>query len=99
MVKFKAVRLCKQDAMSIVPTEAVRFDLVKAAELLEQKGYETTMQGPMLIARSADVEITLYTSGRMLISRVETKEKAAMVAELIYEAVEGSLEPLVARRP
>ncbi len=99
MVKFKAVRLCKQDAMSIVPTEVIRFNLEKAAELLKQKGYETIMQGPMLIARSTDIEITLYTSGRMLISRVESKEKAASVAELIYEAVEGSLEPLVVRRP
>jgi hypothetical protein len=99
MVKFKVVRLCKENAMSIVPSEALRYDLVRAAGLLEQKGYETTMQGPMLIARSADFEITLYTSGRMLISRVETREQAVSAAELIYEAVEGSLEPLVARRP
>ncbi len=99
MVKFKLVRLCKQDAMSVVPSESVRYDLNKAAELLEQKGYQTTMQGPMLIARSADFEITLYTSGRMLISRIESKEGAASAADLIYEAVEGSLESLVARRP
>lgn len=99
MVKFKVVRLCKQDAMSVVPSEAVRYNLEKASELLERKGYKTMMQGPMLIATSSDLEVTLYTSGRMLISRVETKEKAAAAAELVYEAVEGSLESLISRRP
>lgn len=99
MVKFKAIRLCKQDAMSIVPSEVLRYDLDKAVGLLEQKGYTTVMQGPMLIARSTDIEVTIYVSGRMLISRVENKERAAEVANRIYEAVEGALEPPVAKRP
>jgi ABC-type transport system substrate-binding protein len=98
MVKFKVVRLCKEEAMSVVPTEAVRYDLDKAAALLREKGYEVQMQGPMVIAKAKEFEATLYTSGRLLVSRVETKEKAAEAANSVYEAVEGSLEPLVARR-
>jgi ArsR family metal-binding transcriptional regulator len=91
MVKFKVVRLCKQDAMSVVPTEVLRFDLEKAAEILKTNGYEATMQGPMLIAKK-DIELTLYASGRMLLSKVESKEKAVEMANRVYAAVEGAVE-------
>jgi hypothetical protein len=98
MVKFKVVRLCKQEAMSIAPTETVRFDLDKATVLLEKKGYQVTSQGPMIIARMGDVEATLYMNGRMLISMVDTKERAGEIASTIYEAVEGSREPFSPKR-
>ena len=42
MVKFKVVRLCKEEAMTIVPTEIARFDLEKAADLLRGAGYMST---------------------------------------------------------
>jgi hypothetical protein len=99
MVTFKVVRLCKEEAMSVVPTETLRYDLDKAAELLRGKGYEVKMQGPMVIAKAKDFEATLYTSGRLLVSRIETKEKATEAANLVYEAVEGSREPLAVRSP
>lgn len=91
MVKFKVVRLCKQEAMSVVPTDVLRFDLDRVAELLRDKGFETAMQGPMLIAKK-DIEITFYTSGRMLLSKVENKEKATEAATMLYAAVEGAAE-------
>ena len=91
MVRFKVVRLCKQEAMSVVPTEVLRYDLDRAAALLTEKGYATTMQGPMLIAKK-EIEFTLYTSGRMLISKVESKEKATEAAVAIYAMLEGAAE-------
>jgi len=96
MVKFKVVRLCKEEAMSIVPIEARRYNLDGAKELLEQRGFEAAMQGPMLIAKKG-FEVTLYASGRMLVSRIESKEKATEAAEAVYDAVEGALEPLAKR--
>jgi hypothetical protein len=36
MVKFKAVRLCKEDAMSVVPTEILRYDLERVVQLLRE---------------------------------------------------------------
>jgi ribonuclease HIII len=90
MVKFKAVRLCKEDAMSVVPTDILRYDLERAAQLLQEYGYEATSQGLMVLARGDGHEFTLYASGRMLISHVESKQKATEVANRVYEIVEGS---------
>ena len=98
MVKFKVIRLCKQEALSIAPTEMLRYDLVKAGDLLRSKGFEVRSQGPMIVASSEGFEATFYPNGRMLISKVDTKERATEIANRIYEAVEGSLEPLPLRR-
>lgn len=92
MVKFKVVRLCKQEAMSIAPSEIVRLDLDKAAELLEAGGYAVEKKEVMVVSKKDGDEVTLYRNGRMLISQVESKEKAKEVAEAIYAAVEGSRE-------
>lgn len=98
MVKFKVVRLCKQEAMSIAPVEVVRYDLDRAAAILEEKGYHVNNQGLMVVALKGEREITLYTNGRMLVSRADSKELATEVASEIYEAVEGSRESFPPRR-
>ncbi len=98
MVKFKVVRLCKEEAVSVVPTELLRYDLDKAANLLQSKGFEVVSQGLMVIAKDSRHEVTLYASGRMLLSKVENKEMAGEVAKEVYAIVEDSLEPSVARR-
>lgn len=92
-MKFKAVRLCKEDAMSVVPTEILRYDLERVVQLLRESGYEATSQGLMVLARGEGHEFTFYGSGRMLISHVENKKKATEVADRVYEIVEGSSEP------
>jgi len=92
MVKFKVVRLCRQEAMSIVPTEVVRYDLDKAAELLSGAGYQVDNQGLMIIARGGGKEITLYASGRIMLSGVGSKEEAKRLAEATYAVVEPSRE-------
>jgi TATA-box binding protein (TBP) (component of TFIID and TFIIIB) len=98
MVKFKAVRLCKEDAMSMVPTEILRYNLEKATQLLIEAGYEAESRGLMVLAKGEGHEFTLYASGRMLISHVESKEKATEVANRVYEIVEDSSEPSPIRR-
>ncbi|GEM_PF-518657 len=98
MVRFKVVRLCKEEAVSIVPTEILRYDLDKATKLLEDKGYKVVSQGLMIVAKGEDHEVTLYPSGRMLLSGSNDKEKAGELANDIYAAVEGSREPSSAKR-
>lgn len=98
MVKFKVIRLCKEEAVSVVPTEMLRYDLDKAAVLLEGKGYEVVSQGLMIIAKGEGHEVTLYASGRMLLSGSNDKDKAGDMAKEIYAMVEGSLEPSSAKR-
>lgn len=98
MVRFKVVRLCKEDAVSIVPTEVLRYDLEKAAKLLEANGYDIVSQGLMIIAKGEEHEMTLYASGRMLLSGSNDKERAGDLAKSIYAMVEGSLEPSSRKR-
>jgi ribonuclease HIII len=98
MVRFKVVRLCKEDAVSIVPTEVLRYDLEKAAKLLEANGYDIVSQGLMIIAKGEEHEVTLYASGRMLLSGSNDKERAGDLAKSIYAMVEGSLEPSSRKR-
>ncbi len=98
MVKYRLIRLCKEDAMSVVPVEMYRYDLESASRLLKEKGYEVVAQGPMVIIRDLDHEATFYPSGRILLSHVENKEVATLVANKIYEIVEDSMEPVPSRR-
>ena len=51
----------------------------------------------MVIAKGHHHEVTFYASGRMLLTGSERKERAAEMAESIYAAVEGSLEPSAKR--
>ena len=98
MVRVKVIRRCKEEAVSIVPTQMLRYDLDKVAMLLAGKGYEVVSQGLMVIAKGHQHEVTFYASGRMLLTGSERKERAAEMAETIYATVEGSLEPS-AKRP
>jgi hypothetical protein len=51
----------------------------------------------MIIAKGEEHEVTLYASGRMLLSGSNDKERAGDLAKSIYAMVEGSLEPSPAR--
>jgi hypothetical protein len=65
MVKFKVIRLCKEDAVSVVPTEMLRYDLDRAAKLLEGSGYEVVSQGLMIIAKGSGHEIYATVEGSL----------------------------------
>jgi len=78
--------------MTVVPTEAIRYDLVKAAELLLQAGYKVVDMGVMITAISPEREITMYPSGRMVVSNIKDKKEAGQVAEAIYCLVGPSIE-------
>jgi TATA-box binding protein (TBP) (component of TFIID and TFIIIB) len=92
MVKFKVVRLCKEDAMTIVPTNMARYDLEKAAGLLREAGYEVDDKGVMVTAASERREITLYPSGRMVVAGIDGKEEAGQVAEATYSVLDPARE-------
>ncbi len=92
MMKFKVVRLCKEEAMTIVPTTNARFDLEKAADLLREAGCEVDDKGVMVTASYQGKEITIYSSGRMVIAGISGKEEAGKVAEAAYATIEASRE-------
>ncbi len=89
MMKYKIVRLCQHEAMSVVPQMPASFDLEKVAPVLKRAGYSVDDQGLMLIAVKDGSDITLYKSGRLLVHPVRTKEETTTLADAFYQAIEG----------
>lgn len=89
-MRFKIVRLCTGDAFSVVPQEIVRFDLNRVAEILRRNGMEIINPGVMIIARLKDVEMTIYTNGRLMIRPIQEKERAESIANEIYRCLENA---------
>ncbi|MDH7508371.1 MAG: hypothetical protein QHH00_03105 [Methanomassiliicoccales archaeon] len=89
-MKFKTVRLCAGDAFSVIPQEPVRFDLDQAAAILERYGMDIINPGVMIIARQNDVEMTIYTNGRLLIRPIRNREEAESIAIEIYRRLKDA---------
>ncbi len=85
---YKIVRLCKEDAMSIVPQNPGAFDLKQVSIRLRSYGYDVVDQDVMVIARKDGVEVTMYRSGRLLVHPAGTKDEAAKIADGFYDIVE-----------
>jgi len=91
-MKFKVISLCKKDAMSVVPQDVVRYDLVRCAEILRSKGFEVKDPGVMVRASRGGIETVLYKNGRMMVSPAESKEIVREIAEEFYAMVESARE-------
>ncbi len=87
-MKFKVVRMCKDEALTIVPTQVVRFDLLKAESILREHGYEVSNLGVMINATKDGLTFTLYKSGRMIMNPGVDKKKAETLASDFYDMVE-----------
>ncbi|HSV42620.1 MAG TPA: hypothetical protein VLH13_04330 [Methanomassiliicoccales archaeon] len=83
-MRFRLMRVCKGDAMSIIPQDIVRYDLKASRDNLIKNGYEVQDLEFMQVARRKDVEITLYINGRLMISPMSDKERAKQLAETFY---------------
>jgi hypothetical protein len=87
-MRFKVLRVCQSKALSVVPQEVVRFDLDRAAEILDRAGYIVTHSEVLVIASKQGMEITLYTNGRLMLQPVEQRDTAAALAEDFYAKIE-----------
>lgn len=87
-MRFKVLRVCHSKGFSIVPQEVVRFDLDRAAKLLEAEGFESQHMDVMLLLSKDGVQTTMYVNGRLMVQPIEDKEYARSLAESFYEMVE-----------
>jgi len=87
-MRFKVLRVCQSKALSVVPQEAVRFDLDKAAQVLSREGYLVTHSEVLVTASKEGKEITLYTNGRLMIQPVEERDVATEMADELYAMIE-----------
>ncbi|MCU0861279.1 MAG: hypothetical protein MUE65_03055 [Methanomassiliicoccales archaeon] len=89
-MRFKVLRVCQSKGFSIVPQEVVRYDLDRAAALLEAKGFESQQMEVMLLLSKDGVQTTMYVNGRLMLQPIEDKEYARSLAESFYEMVEAA---------
>lgn len=92
-MRFKALRVCQSKGFSVVPQEVVRYDLAKAADILEKDGYEVSPSEVMVLATKEGVEVSLYVNGRLMVQPVESKDMAISMAEGFYARIDGAREP------
>jgi hypothetical protein len=91
-MRFKALRICQSKSFSVVPQEVVRYDLERAAVLLQEGRYEISPVEVMLITGKDGVEVTLYVNGRLMIEPARSKEEADRIAEAFYSLIKGARE-------
>jgi len=90
-MRFKVVRLCKTNALSIVPQEVVRFDLEASAAILKEQGYNVEDSGVMIVAGKSGIDITIYQNGRMMIHPATEKERAREIAAELYSIMNSAI--------
>jgi hypothetical protein len=83
-MKFRIIRICKSEAMSAVPQTPIRFDLDRSSASLQTNGYKVEENPMMVVAKKDNVEITLYTNGRLLVTPATDKEAVRELAEVFY---------------
>jgi hypothetical protein len=86
-MKLKIMRICRGEAVAVVPRERVRYDLDVAAQTLQAKGYEVAPSDVMVIALREGAEITLYRNGRLMIRPAMEKDAAMITASGFYEDI------------
>jgi hypothetical protein len=83
-MNFKIVRMCKQDAMSAVPMDNIKIDLMKTTPKLREGNFQVDTSDVMLIAHDRNHEVTIFRNGRLMIGPVKGKDEAKQIAEIIY---------------
>jgi len=83
-MRFRVERICRSDSMSVVPLEAVRFDLQASAERLRREGYAAEPNELYLVTRMREVDVTIYPSGRVLVRPMKDKAGAKELAQRLF---------------
>ncbi|MEW5937041.1 MAG: hypothetical protein AB1665_04375 [Candidatus Thermoplasmatota archaeon] len=85
--EFIVVRTCSADAYDAVPQRLMRIEISEALPALSRAGYRVLADaGRMCVLEKDGLEITLYSSGRVLV-RIESAEAAEEAAKALYEAL------------
>lgn len=82
------VRQCRGDAFVVYSREMLKLDMGRCAALLRRYGYSVFLSGPMLSATQKGKVLTLYPSGRMLISPCMSRDEAISVASNVFKLLE-----------
>ena len=91
-MRFKIVGICSVEALSAIPKEPVRFDLDRAAEIIEEAGHDLENLSVMVTIQYDGREVTIYRNGRITIYPAESKEMAADIAGKFYDMIERAKE-------
>lgn len=88
-MKFTVTRLCGGKALMASPAETMDIDLGKAAVILAEDGFakKRDEEGLMLIMDWKDMEVTLYTQGKIMFYPLSEKELAIEYATKMLETI------------
>ena len=84
------LRPCKSKAaFEAIPQKVggnLKLDLTTCGKLLEDIGYEDVCDAKVLIIMKKEVEVTIYSSGKLLL-RTDSKEQAESAMNEIYGVI------------
>ena len=84
-MKYKMERMCRCDSISAVPMERQRFDLKASEKSLKAAGYEVGYQELFLTLMVDGMDLTIYSSGRILFHPAKDKVKAKELALKLFD--------------
>lgn len=74
------------DYYKVTPDERMHLDLREVAEKLGEAGYELGIASPVIVTfRKGEIEMSLFSSGRIMVRGVSKPEEALRAANVIYE--------------
>ena len=85
--EFTLVKTCSADAFDAIPRKLINIDISKAVESLKHAGYSIVADaGRLCVVEKGGVEMTLYSSGRVLV-KTAREEIARQAAEQLYSCI------------
>ncbi|MBI5001378.1 MAG: hypothetical protein HZB92_07645 [Euryarchaeota archaeon] len=85
--RFSLVKTCSADAFDAIPRRLTSVDISRAVESLKRAGYSIVADaGRLCVVEKDGREMTLYSSGRVLV-KTGDEEEARRAAEELYACI------------
>lgn len=79
---------CKtDDAFEITPKKPMKVDTVKTAEKASKLGYEILINTPHVCILKKEKEVSIFSSGRLMIKQTKSDADAKRIAEELYKII------------
>ena len=89
MSRYRFERMCGGEAVGAVPKEVMDYDLEAVKGLLRAAGWDVGEEDFMVEASRDGLQVTVYRTGRVMVSPMRDVERGRDVIESVY----GTIEP------
>lgn len=85
-MRFSMTRLCGGEALMLIPRdEGLSFDLEMLDRRLSEEGYNTHLDGLMLIMNWRNMEVTVYEQGKIMFHPLKDRSTAVRYANELLQ--------------